>query len=184
MLAARGVDWWIAGATAATALFALAAAVIAWLAYRHAGTQAGSARPVLIAKPRAKAGQFLPKFENGSEDWDRPEEEWGRFRVIDFYMFNRSTVPQQLEVGPWSLDVVWPRFPRHHVPHLMGELPIDFPPYSGGNVALSLVKEDGVWPSQERYLVRLRLETTSGHPVRYLGWVRLRLFRGKWSDWA
>jgi hypothetical protein len=188
-----GVDIAIAAATAATALFALGALAIMWLAYQHGRTEAGASRSIIVKKPRFRAQPFYPTHDE-QQRWREPESDYHQFRILDFYVFNRSAVPQVIGISGLdkTLRIVWPlRWPGGE-PHLLGEGPLEIPPHDGGNIALRLVKEDGQWPSEERdeewyfwykrrYFIWLTLETNSGHTARYIGWARLRRFEGEHS---
>ena len=169
-----------------TAAFTAAAVLVAWLAYRHGRARAGSHKPVIIRRPFK-----VPLVIDNRWWWAAiNERDWHCYRVFDLHILNRSSIAQTVRMHGGS--VLWPRLAAA-LPKLRIAVEEDFElaPNAAGNIELLVKSPSGTWPPEKdqegewrgqwykrRYLVRLHGETSSGHPVNYFGWVRLRYFKG------
>jgi hypothetical protein len=166
------LDWTLVGVWA-TAVGALATALITWLAYQHGRAVSGRRKPISI-KPSKGREVWVTYPLSTTDPGERPRTAWVR-------MFNRSAVAQTFIVDAADSVVLEPAmdgaqpFFRHQV--------IDFPPNEGGNVSLVVSHVYGEWPddidpitgeTRSAYRLRIAGETKSGRKARWEGEVHLQ----------
>jgi len=182
-------DWWAVWLLAGTMAFTAVTAVVTLLAYRHGKMSAGHSRPIVVKRAIPNVQFYHPFDRSGWDYWDR-DKSW--MRVIDLYLFNRSSVEQQVNLQTFvSVRILWPiALPASTSVNFLSDGAIMFPPYSGGNIMARVFVNWAKWPGtkelhkreywrfRQRFLLSLRGTTTSGLPVSFTGWVRTRPFNG------
>jgi hypothetical protein len=174
-----GPNWTVVGVLL-TALFTGLILSIAWLSYRHDLRRAGLRKPIVIKGGRSVLGAHLFGDESG---WTKyfVGEAAPKHMVAPVYMFNHSDQDQTVVIDAKRSKVVWPRT-RKRVRVIRREVVLAA--HRGGNVAILLRNDSGQWPHDERsvdndavlrwpYVLRLRVVTTSGHNVTFLGRTRV-----------
>lgn len=137
----------------------------------------GRSKPLIVSSARPHSPRFIsPEIEQGL---NHREEDWYRIRVLELYVYNRSTVPQTVTFT--NLRILWPLKQKHYL-FGQGVYRHEIPPHSGGNIPVFVSNYD--WlnlenPDREaliseaeraRSLVWINGQTLSGHNISHIGW--------------
>lgn len=161
-------------------------AVAALATYRVASILAGRSNPIRIGRARMSGSHPIGDEIHATLDDSRQRsgiDITPTVRLCHVYAFNHADSRQHIVIDPLKSQIVWPRW---FGDNLMHTREFDLEPHSGGIVPLHLYRlaspddqrADGaqvVFPSPQRFWLRLRVVTNSGHKRHRLIPVHLQL---------
>lgn len=159
-------DPWLVRAAIATAFFTGGTLLISWLVYRQSRVETARSRPIQLSAIREG-----PELDSARENWQSIFYVHEKaIKEVQFHVYNRSAVPQQLTVINFS--ILWPRNSRWVL--IDQGLNFSVEPFGGGNIRLRVQHLD--WSEMEgneieeaqrqhtrtRYLARIKLSAIDG----------------------